>query len=231
MQEVDDGAEEDAPSDTYVPASEADDPVTSVAAQSKRTSLTARLLQLAAVTCRGQLATDSQMAAMDDLIMSLEEANPNPHPVETDLIDGLWTLVYTNTKLFQTNPFLMVAAKPLLDLGQVRQRIAVNDGTLTTEADVIAFPATSGTIKTTARVTPVGSERLEVTVEKTNVTGGKLVNAIDMGGLSFDIPVEQIFSRLRNLSTETYFDTYYLDDNLRISRAKDGKLYIYTRLE
>lgn len=232
MQDMEaDGAEEDAPSDTYVPASEAVDAVTSGVAQSKRASLIARVLQLAAVTSRGQLATDAQTAAMDDLVMSLEELNPNPQPVETDLIDGLWTLVYTSARMFQSNPLLMAAAKPLLELGQVRQRIAINDGTVTTEADIVAFPAVSATLKTTARVTPVGAERLEITVEKTTVTGNKLINTIDLGGLSFDIPVEQIYSKLRNTSSESYIDTYYLDDNLRISRSKEGKLYIYTRLE
>lgn len=231
MQEGTDGAEEDAPSDTYVPASEAMDDMGSNAAETKRTSMMARLLQLAAVTSRGQLATDGQMATMDDIVMSLEELNPNPQPVETDLIDGLWTLVYSSARLFQSSKLLMLAAKPLIELGQVRQRIAVNDGTLMTEVDLVAFPATSGTLKTTGRVTPVGAERLEVTVEKTTVTGGKLVNTLDLGGLSFDIPVEQILTRVRSMSPETYIDTYYLDDNLRISRSKEGKLYIYTRLE
>lgn len=229
MQEAD--AEDEAPSDTYVPAAEALKTMMPGAEQSKRASLIASLLRLSAATSRGQMATESQMSAVDDIVMSLEEINPNPQPVETDLIDGTWTLVYSSAKLFQSNPFLMAAVTPLLQLGQVRQKIAVDDGKLITEADVVAFPVTSGTLKTTARVTPVGAERLELTIETTTITGGKIADRFDLGGISFDVPIEQIFSRLRNTTPATYLDTYYLDDQLRISRSKEGKLYIYTRLD
>lgn len=229
MQDAD--AEDEAPSDTYVPAAEAVKSMLPGAEESKRESLIASLLRLAAATSRGQLATESQMSAVDDIVMSLEEVNPNPQPVETDLIDGTWTLVYSSTKLFQSNPFLMAAITPLLQLGQVRQKIAVDDGKLVTEADIIAFPVTSGTVKTTARLTPVGAERLELTVETTTITGGKIADRFDLGGISFDVPVEQIFSRLKNTMPSSYLDTYYLDDQLRISRSKQGKLFIYTRLD
>lgn len=226
-----DDAQDEAPSDTYVPAAEAMKSMLPGAEESKRNALIAKLLQIAAITSRGQLATDSQTSAVDDIVMSLEEINPNPRPVETDLIDGMWTLVYTTSKLFQSNPILMAAVTPLLQLGQIRQKISVDNGTLVTEVDLTAFPLTTGTVKTSARLTPVGAERLELTVETTNVTGGKIADRLDLGGLSFDVPVEQIYSRLRNASPETYIDTYYLDDKLRISRSKQGKLYIYTRLD
>lgn len=226
-----DGAEDETPSDSYVPPADALKSIIPGVESSKRDGLISNLLQFAAATSRGQLASDSQISAIDDIVMALEELNPNPQPVETDLIDGTWTLVYSSAKLFQSNPFLMAAVTPLLQLGQIRQKIAVDDGKLVNEAEVVAFPATSGTVKTTARITPVGGERLELTVETTNVTGGKILNRLDLGGISFDVPVEQILSRIKNMSPETYIDTYYLDDRLRISRSKQGKLYIYTRLD
>lgn len=230
MQEGD-PAQDEAPSDTYVPAAEATQSVEPASEHSKRTDLIARLLQLAALTSRGQSASESQLSAMDDLVMSLEELNPYPSPVETDLIDGTWALVFSSAKLFKSNPFLLPGATPLLQVGQIRQRIAVDDGKLETEVDVVAFPVTTGTLKTTARLTPVGSERLEFTVETTTVTGGKIADRLDLGGVSFDIPVEQILTRLRNTTPEAYIDTYYLDEKLRISRSKRGTLYIYTRLD
>jgi len=232
MQDGDgDPAEDEAPSDTYVPAAEATRAVQPGGDAAKRHELTTRLLRLAAVTSRGQSASEGQKAAVDDVVMALEELNPNPQPVETDLIDGLWSLVYSPAKLYTSNPFLFPGATPLLEVGQIRQRVAVDDGLLETEVDVLAFPVTSGTLKTSARLTPVGAERLEFTVEKTTITGGKIADRFDLGGISFDVPVEQILSRVKNASPETYVDTYYLDETLRISRSKRGTLYIYTRLE
>lgn len=225
------GAEDEAPSDTFVPSpSSAQKSAEALADEgTQRNALISRLLELCAITGRGQLASVAQVASVDEVVMKLEEMNPNPEPVETELIDGTWTLVYTSAKLFRSNPFLAAAATPLLQIGQARQTIDVGGGKLSTEVDVVAFPVTSGTVKTVTRVTPVGAERLELTVEKTNITGGKLADRLDLGGISFDIPVEQIYSRVRGASPETFLDTYYLDERLRISRSKAGSLYIYTR--
>lgn len=222
---------EDTPSDTYVAAAEAVSTLLPEDEASKRNDLTTRLLYLSAVTSRGQTASESQRSTIDDIVMALEELNPTPNPVETDIIDGVWTLVYSSVRLFETNPLLMAAATPLLELGQIRQRISMDDAKLVTEADVVAFPVTSGTVKTTCRVTPVGGERLELTVETTTVVGGKIANRLDLGGISFDVPMERILNRIKNVTPETYFDTYYLDEKLRISRSKKGTLYIYTRLD
>lgn len=231
MQDEGDGAEEEAPSDTYVAGVEAASRVMGVVDAPKRAELVARVLEFGAVTARGQLATDAQAAAVEDVVAELEEISPNPFPVETNLMDGVWSLVYSSAKLFRSNPFLVAAGTPLLEIGQVQQTIQIDAGTLTTEVDVVAFPAISGTVKTAARITPVGAERLELTVEKTTLTGGSIADRLDLGGISFDVPVEQIYNRVRNASPETFIDTYYLDDKLRISRSKNGKLYIYTRQE
>lgn len=229
MQE--DSADEDTPSDTYVPAAESVATLTPEDETSKRESLIQRLLLVAAATSRGQTASDSQIATVDDLVMQLEELNPTPNPVDTDLMDGLWTLVYSTAKLFDGNKVLMAAASPVLQLGQVRQKISITDGTLTTEGDLVLFPLTSASVVTKSSLTPVGGERLELVVEDAKVTGGKLAGRLDLGGISFDVPVKRILSRVRNISPETYLDTFYLDDTLRISRSKKGKLYIYTRLD
>lgn len=225
---------DDTPSDTYVPASEGITGVSENQQSLTRTSLTTKLVQLCAVTSRGDCATEGQRAQIEDISSQLEELNPTNQPVDTDLIDGYWNLLYSPAPLTRNKQVIKLLLQPVLQIGQVRQRLSVIDGILETEVDVVAFPASTGVIKSIGRITPVGGERLEVTIEKTNVTGGKLIGQFDLGGLTFDLPIESILKRFgsnTNITSESYFDTYYLDDKLRISRDKDGKLYIYTRLD
>lgn len=228
-----DEAEDEAPSDSAMPPSAASvgmpTSVTDVLDAPERASTLSSLLRLCAATGRGQLASDGQRAAIDDLVARLEELSPSSEPVNSPGFDGVWVLLYTDARLFKTNPLLAAAVTPLLEVGQVRQTVDVGGGTLSTEVDVVAFPATSATLRTTARVTPVGAERVEFVVEKTSVTGGKIAGKLDLGGLAFDVPVESIYSRIRGAAPETYFDTYYLDGSVRVSRSKSGSVYIYAK--
>lgn len=217
-----DEAEDEAPSDTFVPPSSADD-------SAERAVLVTRLLRLCAGSARGQSATDAQRAAVESAASALEVMSPEAEPVNAPSFDGSWTLVYASSPLFRSSPLLMAAATPLLTVGGVRQRVDIAAGRCDTEVDVIAFPATSAVVRTAARATPVGADRVELTVENSTVVGGKLAGRVDLGGLSVDVPVAAIYERVKRAVPETYFDTYYLDDNLRISRSKNGTLYIYAK--
>lgn len=223
-------AEDEAPSDSFVPpgtASAIADKVTGTT--DERKGLIVEVLSLASATARGQFATGGQKSRVEDLVAKLEDLNPTEAPVETDDIDGQWVLLYSSNKIFSGNPLLSFAAKPVLEAGQIRQTIRVDEGKLISEVEVTAFPEVTGVVKTTARVTPVGGERLEVGIEKTTVSGGSVAGRFDLGGLSFDIPVEDIYQRLRGSTPDLYLDTTYLDEYIRISRSKNGKLFIFSR--
>ena len=195
----------------------------------RREKLKTQLYELAATTDRGQRASPDQLSSMESIVTALEDLNPNLSPVNTDLIDGKWSLIYSSNKFYKSSPFLLASATPLLQVGQIRQTIFVDAGEFTNEVDVIAFPSISATLITKARITPVGAERLELTVEKTTIQGDKIAERLDLGGVRVDVPIEQVFQRLRNTSPETYLDTFFLDDRLRISRSKGGTLFIFTR--
>lgn len=229
----DGGAEEEAPSDSFVETGTAvaGAAADAVGSMGTRGPAMTELLSLAAATGRGKYATHAQKSRVEGLVATLEEANPTEGPVETDMIDGEWSLVYASGmgEASAQKRFVGVLARPAIDVRQVRQTLAVDEGRLENEVDVVLFPDVSIVVKTAARLTPVGGERLEVGVEKTTVTGGSLGGRFDLGGISFDVPVEQIYSRIKGTAPETVIDTTYLDETLRISKSK-SKLFVYARV-
>lgn len=205
--------------------------VPSFDADASRVEMKGKLLEVAAATDRGQLATSAQKEAVEDLVSMLEAANPTDSPVDTALIDGTWLLVYASKPLFKTTPLLLAAATPLLVVGQVKQTLRVDSGELVNDVDVTAFPLISATVSTTARVTPVTGERLELVVEKTGVKGKNIAGKLDLGGIGGSLPVEQLYGKLKNGAVpETFLDTFYLDEKMRISRGKGGAIYVYSKM-
>lgn len=205
--------------------------VPSFDAEASRVEMKGKLLEVAAATDRGQLATSAQKEAVEDLVSMLEAANPTDSPVDTALIDGTWLLVYASKPLFKTTPLLLAAATPLLVVGQVKQTLRVDSGELVNDVDVTAFPLISATVSTTARVTPVTGERLELVVEKTGVKGKNIAGKLDLGGIGGSLPVEQLYGKLKNGAVpETFLDTFYLDEKMRISRGKGGAIYVFSKM-
>eukprot|EP00168_Porphyra_purpurea_P018996 TRINITY_DN734_c0_g1_i8.p1 TRINITY_DN734_c0_g1~~TRINITY_DN734_c0_g1_i8.p1 ORF type:complete len:318 (-),score=96.20 TRINITY_DN734_c0_g1_i8:11-964(-) len=143
-------------------SSKPEDQPPSFDADASRAEMKGKLLEIAAATDRGQLATSAQKEAVEDLVSMLEAANPTDSPVDTALIDGTWLLVYASKPLFKTTPLLLAAATPLLVVGQVKQMLRVDSGELINDVEVTAFPMITATVSTTARVTPVTGERLEL---------------------------------------------------------------------
>ncbi|GAB0489753.1 hypothetical protein MMPV_000978 [Pyropia vietnamensis] len=205
--------------------------VPSFDADASRVELKGKLLEVAAATDRGQLATSSQKEAVEDIVSMLEASNPTDSPVDTAMIDGTWLLVYASKPLFKTTPLLLAAATPLLVVGQVKQTLRVDAGELVNDVEVTAFPLISATVSTTARVTPVTGERLELVVEKTGVKGKNIAGKLDLGGIGGSLPVEQLYGKLKNGAVpETFLDTFYLDEKMRISRGKGGAIYVYSKM-
>lgn len=219
-----DSAEDEAPSDTYVPAGDSGEELE---------KLSARLLRLCATTSRGQACAggESDKAAVDSAASALEAVSPEPEPVNSELFDGVWLLAYCSAPLYQTSPLLLGAGTPLAEVGAVKQKVDLASGRITTDVEVVAFPYTTLTLRTVCSAVPTGADRVELVVEKSTVVGGKLAGRFDMGGLSLDVPVAALYERLRRAVPETFFDTYFLSPSMRISRSKSGTLYVYVKID
>ncbi|GJD09593.1 Plastid lipid-associated protein 2, chloroplastic [Galdieria sulphuraria] len=179
---------------------------------------------------RGQNASHKQRLAIEELASSLETLNPTPNPVEATQMDGWWYLSYVSEKFYATNALLAAASiTPLVSVGQVRQQISIASGELTNEVDLILFPNITGTLVTKARINPLDGERLQVSNETTTIRGKSIGEQFDLGSLKLDIPVDELIRRLKGTSPESFLDTYYLDEDLRISRTQGGRLFVFTR--
>jgi len=197
---------------------------------SKIWKLKLRLLQYCASTDRGQNCNQRQKMAIEELASSLEARNPTPNPVEASLMDGLWYLSYVSEKFYAMNAVLAaIAVTPLASVGQVRQEISISSGELTNEFDLILFPNITGAVVTKARINPVDGERLQVFDETTTIRGKSFGDQFDLGNLKLDVPVDDLRRRLKGTSPETFLDTYYLDEDMRISRTQGGCLFVFTR--
>jgi hypothetical protein len=75
----------------------------------ERRPLKTALLALAARTGRGELASERDKDQARELVEKLESYNPTQNPAASELSQGTWVLVFSNTQLFRSSPFFMAA--------------------------------------------------------------------------------------------------------------------------
>ncbi|CAB1096024.1 unnamed protein product [Ectocarpus sp. CCAP 1310/34] len=215
-----------------------------------RETMKREVLSIAATSNRGQVATQEEKDAAMDLIFQLESLNPTPDATNVNTIGGAWELVYTDTQPFRCSPFFMAlgevfgeekgqaetlfslhrAATSNGEIGRVRQTIS--ESMLVSEIDlkVGLLPglpmALKGTVVTKARLNPVSSDSFTVVVESTSVTNNNILSFLDG---AVEVPVEQVYSTLRGSVPEAKLSTYYLDDDMRISRMSDDHVFVFVR--
>ena len=71
--------------------------------------LKSRLLQIAALTNRGENIQEKQQALALSLVEAIERRNTVINPATSNDILGVWDLAYSNTYLFRSSPFFMAA--------------------------------------------------------------------------------------------------------------------------
>ena len=184
---------EDAPPAAAVRASVAED------ADAKCAETKKRLVAVAAASGRGLDATAAQKTSAAALVDALVAANPTPDPTTSELVNGDWELVYSDTHLFRSSPFFWGVGKMMGStadffyaahshqtgmfgggVGRVVQSIDVAAGTLVSDCIVKASlgipllgfsPVFSGfgSVITKGRLEPLDGTRFSVVAETTTV--------------------------------------------------------------
>ncbi len=188
-----------------------------------------QLLKAIAGRNRGLLAQPSDRQIILDAIDHLEDENPTPQPIESNLLAGDWRLIYTTN-----SNLLFIDLPPLVRLGQIYQSVRPATGKLYNIAEVISgIPGLSGLICVSAKFTAVSDKRIDVKFQRWIIglqklldyqSPEELVEKIESGnGLTaLDLPIDE-------QNQDNWLDTTYLDEDLRIGRGHRGNLFVLTK--
>lgn len=188
------------------------------------------LIDIVAGTNRGLLVNAAQQQAILAAIANLEDFNPTPRPLASNLLEGDWRLLYTTSKAL-----LNIDRLPFFQLGQIYQCIRVETNSVYNIAEIYGIPALEGLVSVVAQFTPLSPSRLQVKFQRSIIgfqrligytTPGNFVQQIESGHfqnkLAFDFPIQ-------SQQQQAWLDITYLDDDLRIARGNEGNVFVLSK--
>jgi len=220
-----------------------------------RDELKRELILLASVTNRGACASTEEENLVVDLVTQLEALNPTADPALN--AQGEWELCYSSKQSFRSSPFFLAIRAFLGDdnqamadtaftihdrattasrVGKVRQIIDKDNKELVSEYDLSVglFPGlplrVKGCVVTSADLTVIAPETLEMSVRGTKVNGSN-VPFLDqyLDDNAVEIPVGEAYKTLSGSIPTAILRTYYIDEGLRITRDIDENFFVFTR--
>lgn len=219
--------------------------------ESIRTELKRELLLLSSVSDRGLFLSTEEKSIVEDIVTQLEALNPTSETASQSY--GVWDLVCTNTQAFRSSPFfqtirsvlndkmsadnafnLHAAATSVGKVGRVRQVIQEN-GKFTSEVDLEVgllpgMPMTmKGTVITNAFFEIIGAEQWELSIDSTMVKKSNIPIFDQLLDEIPNLPVGDIYNRVRGSVPTIHLKTYYVDDSVRITRDVDDNFYVFVR--
>lgn len=195
------------------------------------------LLDMLATKNRGLTASDSEKQLIETLITLTEASNPTPNPVECpDLLNGDWRLIYTTSA-----SLLNLGRIPLSQLGNIYQCIRTDTSSVYNIAEINSWPYLSSLVSVVAKFTPVNAQRVQVNFVRSiaglqkmldyrpgNVSLGESptiwIDRLNSGkGLpAIDFPIN-------STNADSWLDTAYLDQTMRISRGNQGSVFVLVK--
>lgn len=205
------------------------------------------LYELAAKTSRGQIATDNQKDRIMDIIAELEAENPsidNPRSIY-----GTWDLIYTDSELILNSPFFMSIrelfgkegdramqaiklhrlATRTGEICTVRQMITPNILESQVELIVGFLPgipfAAKGLVVSKAIMEEIDQFTINVTIQDVSIKNNNILSILDQ----VKLPINSLYKNILKKDITSTLSTYYLDDDLRITRDRDDYVFVYSK--
>lgn len=203
-------------------------------------------------TNRGLSATSETRAEIVELITQLEAKNPTPAPSEAlPLVNGKWILAYTSfADLF---PLLSRGTLPLVKVEEISQTI--DSANFTVQNSVLfSGPLAKTSVSTNAKFEVRSPTRVQIKFEEGIIGTPQLTDSIvipenvEFFGQKIDLtPFKGLITSVQdtassvaktissqpplkfpisNSKAESWLLTTYLDEELRISRADGGSVFV-----
>jgi PAP_fibrillin len=187
------------------------------------------LLDILATKNRGLAASNSDKQLIEAAITLTEATNPTLNPIECpELLNGDWRLIYTTS-----GSLLNLGRIPLAQLGNIYQCIRTDTSNVYNIAEINSLPYLSSLVSIVAKFTPINNQRVQVNFTRSIAGLQKMLDYqsptawIDklnggQGLLAIDFPID-------NPNADSWLDTTYLDETMRISRGNQGSVFVLVK--
>ena len=218
-------------------------------------TLKSNLLRIAAISNRGENASNKQRESALDLITQLESMNPTPSDSGDRAeysVEGSWDLVFTDAQLFESSPFFMTVRELFDDTEKAERtlklhRAATNTGEIgLVQQEITSTQLTSriivrnglipglpfsllGEIVSTADLSIIDSYTMKLRMRETSVKNSNIPFGIGSLISYASVPVGSIVKSSTGDLPECSLSTFYLDGDFRITRNKDDRVFVYLR--
>jgi PAP_fibrillin len=187
------------------------------------------LLDILANKNRGLTASESEKQSIGTLIARTEAFNPTPNPVECpELLNGDWRLIYTTS-----SSLLNLGRIPLSQLGNIYQSIRTDTSSVYNIAEVNSLPYLSSLVSVVAKFAPVNAQRVQVNFVRSIAGLQKMLDYqspttwIDRLNSGKGLPA--IDFPINSTNANSWLDTTYLDQTMRISRGNQGSVFVLVK--
>jgi hypothetical protein len=182
------------------------------------------LLEAIAPVKRGLEVTENQRKEILSAVAYLEEANPNPAPLEVpELLIGDWRLLFTSSK-----ELLGLDRLPILRTQDIYQ--CIRAGKIYNVAEFAGLPFLEGLVSVCANFTPVSKQRVNVRFERSVLGLQRLLKYKNVGEfvkiLESGVKLPAVDFAITSTNQKGWLETTYLDANLRIGRGNEGSIFI-----